>query len=189
MQLLRQDQHTSESYVSQQAWRTASLECCPFHPDRPCGLRTLGSYRRVWPAGARIARFWCPVQRASVSLLPAFLAARMTGALDAVEAVVDAVEAAGTVAAAIDAVHAATDAAAIGLVSARRSIERRLRPVRAVLKAAVTMLPELIGCAPTLDSIRRRLDGRAVLLELRRRLAAHLQVLAPPVGFGARFVA
>jgi len=94
-----------EQYVTDSAWKEAILDGCPFHPEGGCGVEKLGSYPRVEPAGVRIARWWCPKRRASISLLPAFLAARLSGTLDAVEDVVAAVEQAGSVAAAVDAVH------------------------------------------------------------------------------------
>ncbi len=34
----------------------------------------------------RVARWWCPVARKAISLLPSFLAARRSGTLDEVEA-------------------------------------------------------------------------------------------------------
>ena len=87
------------------------------------------------PAGVRVARWWCPKQRASVSLLPSFLAARLSGTLAAVEDVVAEVEAAGSVAAAVETLHPPDAADAVGLPGALRSIRRRVAAIRAALLA------------------------------------------------------
>ncbi len=186
VQLVWTNPPTDTRYVTDRAWERATLECCPFHDDGRCGLQRLGSYPRVWPVGARVARFWCPLAATSISLLPDFLAARISGSIDEVEAVVDAVERAGSLAQAIEMVHPAAVEGAISLTSARRSIERRVRPIRAVLRACVTLLPDLAGCAPSLAEVRRRLGVDRVLLELRRRLAHHLGSWLAPFGFRAR---
>jgi hypothetical protein len=77
-----------------------------------------------------VARFWCPRAGASVSILPAFLAARMSGTLDAVEAAVLAVEQTGSIATAVEHVHPAEAERAIGAICAQRSLRRRLRGTR-----------------------------------------------------------
>jgi hypothetical protein len=58
---------TSERYVTEQAWRAASLERCPLHPEGGCGLAGHGSYGRVRPVGVRVARFWGVVVGGSCS--------------------------------------------------------------------------------------------------------------------------
>lgn len=186
MQVIWINPPTGTEYVTQRAWEHATLDCCPFHAEGACGLQSLGSYPRVWPAGARVARFWCPEQGTSISLLPDFLAARFTGALDAIEDVVDAVEQAGSIASAIETLHPAEAQDAIGLIAAHRSIQRRLRPIRAALLACVTLLAELHGCAPTLAEIRSRLGEDRVLVQLRRRVASRLGALLAPFGFRPR---
>ena len=49
--------HTSglstEQYIAQQAWKSASLDVCPFHPDSGCRPTGHGSYGRAEPAGCR----------------------------------------------------------------------------------------------------------------------------------------
>ena len=176
-----------EGYVTQRAWESAILDACPFHPEGGCGLEKLGSYGRVEPAGARVPRWWCPTQRASISLLPSFLAARLSGTLDGVEEVVAAVEAAGGVAQAVDAVHPPDAPGAIGLVCALRSIRRRVRAVRAALIAIATLMPErFAGVAPTLASFRDALATGSVLVTLRELAERHLGALPVPLGFRAR---
>ena len=187
MQLLWKCPLSNERYVTQRAWESAILDSCPFHPGGGCGLEKLGTYGRVEPVGARVARWWCPKQRASISLLPSFLAARLSGTLAAVEDVVTAVEAAGGVAAAVDAVHPPDADDAVGLVCALRSIRRRASAVRAALLAVATLMPErFAGVGPTLAAFREALGRHRVLVVLRELAERHLGALAVPLGFRAR---
>ncbi len=94
---------TSEEYVKQEAWRSARLERCPFHPEGGCGLARHGTYARVSPAGCLIARY--PPARTTISLLPDFLCSRLTGTLAEVEAVVAVADAAPTQEAASEALR------------------------------------------------------------------------------------
>jgi hypothetical protein len=129
----------------------------------------------------RVARWYCPTGHTSFSLLPDCLAARLSGDLDEVEHVVAAVEAAPSVQAAADALRSHD----VYLPAAIRWVRRRLRPVRAVLLALVTLLPDLAGCAPTLRALGERL-GTPVLRRVREQAEPHLAALAAPVGFGPR---
>ena len=187
VQLLWKCPFADERYVSESAWERAILDCCPFHPEGGCGLEKLGTYARVEPAGAQIPRWWCPKEGASISLLPSFLAARLSGTLAAVEDVVAKVEAAGSVAAAVDAVHPPDADAAIGLACALRAIRRRVAAVRAALLAIATLMPErFAGVLPTLASFRERLGTERVLLVVRELAERHINALPAPLGFCAR---
>ncbi len=187
MQLLWKYPLADERYVSEGAWKYAILDVCPFHPEGGCGVEKLGSYPRAQPVGVRIPRWWCPKRRASISLLPVFLAAQLCGTLDAVEDVVAAVEQAGSVAAAVDAVHPPEADDAIGLVCALRAMRRRVRAVRAALLAIATLMPErFAGVAPTLAALREALAGERVLVTLRQIAERHLSALPVPLGFHAR---
>lgn len=187
MQLLWKYPLADEQYVTDTAWKEAILAVCPFHPEGGCGVEKLGSYPRVEPVGVRIPRWWCPKQRASISLLPAFLAARLSGTLSAVEDVVAAVEQAGSVAAAVDVVHPPEAEDAIGLECALRSMRRRVRAVRAALLAIATLMPERFeGVAPTLATFREALSCGRVLVTLREVAERHLAALPVPLGFRAR---
>lgn len=178
---------SDERYVSERAWERAILDNCPFHPEGGCRVERLGSYARVAPAGARVPRWWCPRQRASVSLLPSFLAARLSGTLDEVEDIVVAVEAAGGVSRAVDAVYPPDADDAIGLSSALRSIRRRVAAVRAALLAILTLMPErFAGLPPTIAALREALGVERALVELRAIAARHLGALPVPLGFRAR---
>jgi hypothetical protein len=187
VQVLWKEITAADRYVADRAWQQAILCACPLHPQAQCGLRKLGTYGRVRPAGLRVARFWCPLARVSISLLPAFLAARMPGTLDEVEAVVLAVERAGSVAAAVEVVHPADATPAIGAVCAARSIRRRLRAVRAALLAVVSLYADrLAGLAPTITALRHALGTDRVLVAVRSIAAGHLDALPAPLGLRAR---
>jgi hypothetical protein len=175
-----------ERYVSDRAWERAVLDECPFHPGGACGLLRHGSYPRVHPAGARVARFLCPSRGETISLMPAFLSARLPATLDEVEAVVDAVEASPSIARAVEATRPADDEQAVTSISAARWVRRRLRPILAALVALVTLVPELWGCSPTLCAIRAQLGRERVLVALRELGRAHLGALCPPLGLHAR---
>lgn len=187
MQLLWKCPLSDERYLSQRGWEEAILERCPFHPEGGCGVEKLGTYPRVVPEGTRIPRWWCPKQRASISLLPSFLAARLPGTLAAVEDVIAKVEAAGSAAAAVDAVHPSEADGAVGLVCALRSIRRRVSAVRAALVAIVTLMPErFAGVRPTIAAFREALALERVLVAVRELAERHLGALPVPLGFRTR---
>ena len=72
---------TSDRYIADRAWIGATLQACPFHPEGGCGVAGPGSYPRVSPPRMRIPRFLCPVANRSISLLPEFMAYKLTGTL------------------------------------------------------------------------------------------------------------
>jgi len=88
MQLRFSTRLTSEEYVKQEAWQQAYLEHCPLHPNGECSLARHGTYGRVKPHGARVARWYCPESHRTFSLLPDCLASRLSGSLGEIEAVV-----------------------------------------------------------------------------------------------------
>lgn len=183
MQILERKAVAADAYVAQRQWESTVLCSCPFHPEGGCGLERLGSYPRVQPAGARVARFWCPRERASVSVLPAFLAARLVGTLDEVEAVVDTVSASGSMAKAAEAVHPADAPRPLSYEAALASVRRRARAVRAALLAAITLLPaHFAGLVPTLTAFRERLGALRVLVTLRTLAEPIIGALPAPLG-------
>lgn len=187
MQLAWKGPVADDRYVADRVWERAVLCACPIHPEGGCGLQRLGSYGRVSPPGARVARWWCPVARKSISLLPWFLAARLSGTLDEVEAVVAEVERAGGVTAALKTVHPAEAEDAIGHQAALRSMRRRVRAVRAALLAITTLLPErFAGTTPTITGLRAALSTGRVLVALRELAAERLHALPTPLGFATR---
>jgi hypothetical protein len=84
-------------------------------------------------------------------------------------------------------VHPADCRRAIGPVCAARSIRRRLRAVRAALRAVVTLLPELLaGVAPTVTALRHALGTDRVLVTVRGLAARHVSALPTPLGLHTR---
>jgi hypothetical protein len=122
----------------------------------------------------------------TISLLPDFLASRLSGTLAEVEQVVSAAEVAPSQEAAVEEVRPAFATNAVTLPSALRWLRRRLVAVRAALVAAVTLVPALAECPPTLGAVRARLGVSETLVALRSVAASHLVALAAPVGFRAR---
>lgn len=176
---------TSEEYVTEQGWRTATLERCPLHP-RGCDLARHTPYARVEPAGMRVARFYCRAGHTTFSLLPDCLASRLSSTLSEVERVVVAAEGAASLEEA-----AAKLRPEIETQGGVRWVRRRLGPVRVALLAIATLLPERIGNvgSPTLAGVAAKLgSARPALVDLREIASAHLRSLPPPLGFGPRTV-
>jgi hypothetical protein len=134
----------------------------------------------------RVARLRCPKAGLTISLLPDFLAARLSGTLAEVESAVEAAEAACSREQAAGQVRPAEAEGAVTLPSALRWLRRRLLPVHAALLGLVTLLPELFGCAPTVAAVRERLGVGEALVALRGLGERELPVLAAPLGFRAR---
>ena len=178
VQLRYQTGLTGEHYVSRQAWREASLACCPVHPRGGCGFARHGSYPRVRPAGARVARWYCPTAHQTFSLLPDCLAARLSGTLAELEAVVLTVERARSLEGALAVLR--TD---IEWPGALRWVRRRVQRVHAALSALRGVLPEpLGGCAPRIEALQVHLQAAPVLPLLRALAASVLHELPAPFG-------
>lgn len=175
---LRLGGYTGAVYVAGECWREARLEVCPLHGGRSCGFSRHGSYPRVEPPGTRIARFRCPTARVTFSLLPDFLASRLSGTLDEVEEVVCRTEAAQTVERAADELR--PDIQFPGRV---RWVRRRLSAVRSLLVTLVTLMPERLPVAPNLGAVRGHLGTEHALEALRAEAQPHLAVLRSPLGF------
>lgn len=133
-----------------------------------------------------MARFYCQQAGATISLLPSFLAARLSGTLDAVEAVVEVLESSSSMAAAAEKLRPADAVRAVTSISALRWVRRRMKAMRQALLALVTLMPDALGCAPTLHALRAHLGVNRVLVELRRIGAAHLRALPTPLGLRTR---
>lgn len=173
---------TSEEYVRQKAWRSASLERCPVHPAGGCGIARHGSYERKSPAGVRVPRWYCAEGHVTVSLLPDFAASRLSSSLDEVEDVVVDVAAATSLEAA-----ASTLRPDIELPGAVRWTRRRVSAVRSTLVTVAGLLPAVLaGVELTIPSFRTALNVERVLPALRERAGVRLHHLPPPVGFGPR---
>ncbi len=179
MQLRFASNLTGEEYVSQQAWRNASLTRCPLHPKGGCGFARHGTYERLSPPGTRIARWYCPQGHRTFSLLPDCLAARLPGTLAEVEAVVGAVEQAESVEGACSQLRLD-----IELPGVLRWVRRRVRAVYAALNTLKGLMPErFAGCEPKLSAFAERLGLDVVLQALRQIAAPYLASLPAPLGF------
>ena len=183
MQLRFESRLTGEEYVSQKAWRNASLIRCPLHPKGGCGFARHGTYERLSPPGTRIARWYCPQGHRTFSLLPDWLAARLPGTLAEVEAVVIGVEQAKSLEGAC--AHLRLE---IELPGVLRWARRRVQAIHGALNTLKGLLPErFAGCEPKLQDFAVRLGVEAVLPSLREIAAAYLPQLPAPLGFSPRW--
>ena len=170
---------TSDDYVSQHAWCQASLPRCPNHPGGGCSFARHGTYRRKTPAGAQVARWYCPESHTTFSLLPDCLAARLPGTLTDLEAVVAVLEQAPSLEAAARRLRLD-----IELPGALRWLRRRLVAVQRCLVLVLGLLPDLFaGCTATVSRFREHLGHDAVLMALRGHAAPVLACLPAPLGF------
>jgi hypothetical protein len=172
---------TSEEYVSRQAWRDATLEYCPLHPQGGCGFVRHGTYERAEPPGAHIARWYCRKGHCTFSLLPDCLAARFTGSLLAFEEAVACAEESQSLERAADRLRPeVTD-----LFAAVRWLRRRRTLLNQLFSILRGLVPELFAdCLPQVGAFRSRLDCDCALVRLRAIAASWLGVLPPPLGFG-----
>ena len=180
VQLRYQSGHTSEDYVTRQAWRFASLPCCPLHPKGSCGFARHGTYRRCAPAGTLIARWYCPLGHSTFSLLPDHLASRFPGTLAEIEQVVDTVDQSKSLEAAADAMRPDF----VSLTSAVRWTRRRVALVRTVFTLLAGMFPSIFqGYAMRVADFRRAMGCSVVLIQARHLARDTLPALPRPLGF------
>jgi hypothetical protein len=173
---------TGAEYVIQQAWLDASLPRCPLHPQGGCGFARHGTYARVTPPGTRVARWYCPEGHRTFSLLPDCLAARLSGTLSEVEAVVRAAEQAPSLEALC--MQQRLD---IELPGALRWARRRVHDVHSALHRIKGVLGDAFArVAPTVTAFAGHLEVEQVLVALRGIAAAWLHALPAPLGFTPR---
>lgn len=176
---------TSEEYVKQQIWRTATLERCPLHAQGGCGLKRHTPYERKVPSGLKIARWYCPLGQTTFSLLPDCAAARLPSTLADVERVVEVVEASASIEKAADSLR--NDG--ITLPSAVRWVRRRLDGFRRCLRSVAGLLPDLFaGSVLSLQTLRAHASssGLDALVYLRASAGELLGRLSAPIGFCPR---
>jgi hypothetical protein len=181
VQLRHETPLTSEAYLAEHAWVKASLATCPRHPGGGCGFARHGTYPRKTPVGMRVTRYYCPTAHETFSLLPDCLASRFPSDLDDLERVVTLVAASRSVEAATETLRPTID-----LPWAVRWIRRRLTLVRAALAIVAGLVPGLVVRDASLVTLGRAWRTDRVLVTLRGRVASHLAVLLPPLGFGPR---
>jgi hypothetical protein len=183
VQLRHESQLTSEEYVKQRAWESASLERCPVHPEGGCGFARHTAYARVEPPGMFVARWYCKVGHITVSLLPDCLASRLSSTLGAVEKVAMAFEQRET---SIEEV-AASLRPDIEVQGAVRWVRRRVVAVTIALRVLKGLRPDVFGgVAPTLGGVCAALGVAEALPAVRASAGAQLKAMPPYVGFGAR---
>src|SRR4051812_45636416 len=164
-----------DTYIRNHEWRVARLSACPLHPSGGCSFARHGSYTRVTPPGLRITRWYCPEGHQTFSLLPDFLAAGLSGLLDAVEDSIAVARSAKSMEAAADLLRGPD----VSLPGAVRWLRRRVRAVRAALDAVSRLVPELPADRPGVDR-------PGLLCRLRRTLPpAVLADIPAPLGFRA----
>lgn len=179
---------TCEAYINQHGWKEASLSACPWHPRGGCGFASHGHYERQDPEGLWIRRWYCPKAHQTVSLLPDFAAARLTGTLAAVEqAVADFEEHRRSGCSVAEAAQELRPD--IELPGALRWIRRRCRYVHAAFVLLMGCAPELIAQVE-LSVLHVRAAVGAVPLMVAVREIAHLQLqhARTPVGFAPRAI-
>lgn len=183
VQLRHASQLTSEEYVKQEAWKSASLERCPLHPEGGCGLAKHTPYPRVEPPGMFVARWYCAEGHTTFSLLPDCLASRLSSTLAAVEEVVVAVEQRET---SLEVV-AQELRPEIEVQGAVRWVRRRVVAVAIALRVLKGLRPDVLsGVEPTLGNVRAALGVEEVLPAVRALAGAQLTGVPPYVGFGPR---
>jgi hypothetical protein len=182
MQLRFKTPLNSRQYVAEKAWRDASLENCPLHPQGGCSFARHGTYKRVDPPGTRIPRWYCPEGHCTFSLLADCFATRLPGTLTDLERVVVEVERARSLEAAANALRLDD----VCLPGAIRWTRRRVRQVHTALQVLFDLIPECrCGCQPTVSALRQWLGVAWVLPQVREMAAVYLGVLPSPVGFAA----
>lgn len=182
MQLRFKTALSCHEYVAERAWRDASLERCPLHPNGGCSFARHGTYARADPPGTRVPRWYCPQGHHTFSLLADCLASRLPGSLSDLERVVVEVEQASSLEAAADGLR--TDD--ISLPAAIRWTRRRVRPVHATLCILFDLIPaRLDGCQPTVIALRQWLGVEWALPYVREMAADYLSALPSPVGFAS----
>lgn len=174
---------TIEEYVNQQAWRQATVRCCPLHASGGCGFARHGTYTRRSPPGTRIARWYCPQGHTTISLLPDCLASHLPGTLFELEAVVTQVEQASSLETACAQLRPE-----IELPGVLRWARRRVQAVQAILILLKGLMPAYFGtCEPTLQSFAYSLGSEPVLPVLRSIAVPWLHSLPPPLGLRPRY--
>jgi hypothetical protein len=169
---------TSEEYINGKLWVRATLRCCPWHPLGGCGFARHGTYTRVKPANTRVARWYCPQEKCTISALPDCLASHRSGTLNECEAVVCTVENAISIEAACRDLRTE-----IELPGVLRYVARLTRDITLALRAIKGLFPLRFSGEPTLSGFSQQLQTQTVLMDLRSIAADFLPQLPTPLGF------
>ena len=169
---------TSEEYSTGKLWERATISRCPWHPLGGCGFARHGTYGQVKPANIRVARWYCPQQKRTISALPDCLASHRSGTLDECEAVVCTLENAISIEAACRDLRTE-----IELPGVLRYVARLVRDIYQALKAIKGLFPLRFSGKPTLSGFSQQLQTRTVLMDLRSIASDFLAQLPTPIGF------
>lgn len=173
---------TLEDYLSQQAWRSATLPSCPID-GAECRPARHGCYWRKFPQPVPIARFYCARAQTTFSLLPDFLASRYRGTLNEFEQVCVAAESTDALAI-CNGIRPLDVTVSISARSAQRWVARRIVLFRITLLALLGVAVERLHGVQTATHLRERLGCVDALVALRALASRNLASLPPPLGFG-----
>lgn len=178
MQVRLETSITSEGYITGKLWERATISRCPWHPLGGCGFARHGTYGRVKPANTRVARWYCPQQKRTISALPDCLASHRSGTLDECEAVVCTLENAFSIEAACRDLRTEVE-----LPGVLRYVVRLIRDIYQALKAIKGLFPLRFSGKPTLSGFSQQLQTHTVLMDLRSIASDYLAQLPTPIGF------
>ena len=178
MQVRLETSITSEDYITGKLWERATLRRCPWHLEGGCGFARHGTYGRVKPANTRVARWYCPKEKRTISALPDCLASHRSGTLDECEAIVCTLEKAISIEAGCRDLRTE-----IELPGVLRFVTRLVRDIYRALRAIKGLFPLRFSGQPTVSGFSHHLDTRTVLMDLRSIASDLLPQLPTPVGF------
>lgn len=170
-----------DEYILNEAWKDAHLDACPLHPDGECKFSRHGTYKRQYPEGVKISRWYCALGHQTFSLLPDCLASHMSGTLEEIEDVIVQVENAKTQTEVAQQIRLD-----IELPGVFRWLRRRIGSVQIGLILLGQIFPSLFQRVPQISSLRSILNVDYVLPHIRKIAQEHLYELPPPVGFGPK---
>ncbi len=154
-------------YNKQKLYEKAELKQCPIHPEGGCGIRRHGFYLRVIPVEFKIPCWYCRAAHTVISLLPDFLASRLSGTLKDVEEVVLEAKKHPTLVSAAESIRPD-----IELQGALRWLRRRLNYVDSILNVAAGILSP-VGFKD-LRRLQEIFNVEFILPHLREKLNQHL---------------
>src|SRR4051812_17606016 len=158
---------TFEQYVTAEGWKQATLAACPLCKPGTCGFHRIAPYLRKVPAVAYVARYYCPEQHTTFSLLPDFYASRMPGTLDDIERAAATAEATASVEKAADRLRPADAPDAITLGAAVAWLRRRIALVRSMVTTVTGLYPDRFeGMERSVRALRERLGTSRALVAL-----------------------
>jgi hypothetical protein len=178
---------TFEQYVTAEGWKQATLPACPLCKPGTCGFQRLAPYMRKVPGVAFVARYYCPEQHVTFSLLPDFYASRVPGTLDDIEHAVATAETVVGAEHAADTVRPASAPDAVTLGAAVAWLRRRIAWVRALLVTVAGLFPERFAdVGRSVRAFRERLGTSRMLVTLRGICEPHQYALPRPLGLNPR---